>query len=62
MSVGRRYPSTALIAEVCCDETKGAGELFVCTTSVADCAVDSHFLSSEMTCELTLRADQLAER
>lgn len=51
-----------MIAEVWCDEAKGAGELLVCTTSVADCAIDSHFLLSEMTRELTLRADQLAER
>lgn len=29
VSVEQRYPGTALIAEVCCNEAKGAEALFV---------------------------------
>lgn len=65
MSVERRYPGTGLIAEVCRDEAKGAGELFVSLLWL-NMAVDFNFLLSVVTCELTLRADpgsrQLAER
>lgn len=65
MSVERRDPGTALIAEVFRDEAKGAGELFVSLLWL-NVAVDFNFPLSEVTSELTLRGDasrrQLEER
>lgn len=60
MSVEQRHPGPALIAEVCSD-----GEVFV-SLLLLNVAVDFSFLLSEVTCELTLRADpssrQVAKR
>lgn len=54
-----------VIAEFCCNEVKGAGELFVSLLWL-NAAIDFNSLLSEVTCELILRTDpssrQLAEK